>query len=207
MVVTELAGCVALVFESGRNGACFPRDASFGTCLAGRGHAGADGQFAGDEVGPTRCTTRFGVIVGEQHAFLGDFVEVRRLACHQAAVISADVPHADIVAHDDDDVGLFGRRLRLREAWNQSSGQKQGHGERAEPRPWRTSRCHLLPPVSRKIRLNTEASCGRVEPARYAVSAGIWKPEKVMIREWPPRARLSSVTMSASCRADHSLAS
>ena len=75
--------------------------------LADRGHAGADRQLAGDEVRATRRATCLGVVVGEQHAFLGDLVEVRRPAGHHAAVVGADIPHADVVAHDDDDVGLL----------------------------------------------------------------------------------------------------
>ncbi len=74
--------------------------------LADRGHAGADRQLAGDEVRATRRAARLGVVVGEQHAFLGELVEVRRPPGHHAAVVSADVPDADVVAHDDDDVGL-----------------------------------------------------------------------------------------------------
>ena len=83
--------------------------------LADRGHAGADGQFAGDEVRPARRAACLGVVVGEQHAFFGELVEVRRPPGHHAAVVGADVPHADVVAHDDDDVGLLaagGRRGR-----------------------------------------------------------------------------------------------
>ena len=73
--------------------------------LADRGHAGADRQLAGDEVGAARRAARLGVVVGEQHALGGDLVEVRRAARHHAAVVGADVPDADVVAHDDDDVG------------------------------------------------------------------------------------------------------
>ena len=80
------------------------RNACWRAGLADRGHAGADRQFAGDEVGAARRATRLGVVVGEQHAFGGELVEVRRAAGHHAAVVSADVPHADVVAHDDDDV-------------------------------------------------------------------------------------------------------
>ena len=40
-------------------------------------------------------------------------VQVRRSACHHAAVVGADVPDADIVPHDDDDV-LRGRRCARR---------------------------------------------------------------------------------------------
>ena len=75
-------------------------------CLTDGGHAGADRQLAGDELRPPRRAARLGVVIGEQHTFGGKLVDVRRPPGHHAAVVSADVPHADIVTHDDDDVGL-----------------------------------------------------------------------------------------------------
>ena len=112
MVLAELAGGVALRFERGGNGAGFRRDADLGPRLADRGHAGADGQLAHDEVGATRRATRFRVVVGEEHAFLGHLIEGGRSAGHHAAMVGADVPHADVIAHDEEDVGFLVRRLR-----------------------------------------------------------------------------------------------
>jgi hypothetical protein len=37
----------------------------------------------------------------------GELVEVRRSPGHHAAVVCADVPDADVVSHDDDDVGFL----------------------------------------------------------------------------------------------------
>ena len=109
MVLAELAGGVALRLERGGNRAGFGRHADLGARLADRGHAGADGQFADDEVRATRRAACLGVVVGEQHAFLGQLVEVRRPPGHHAAMVGADVPHADVIAHDDEDVRLFAR--------------------------------------------------------------------------------------------------
>ena len=90
-----------------------PRRAGrFGARLADRGHAGADRQLAGDEGRPARRAARLGVVIGEQHALVGELVEVRRPPGHHAAVVGADVPDADVVAHDDDDV-RFGLILCL----------------------------------------------------------------------------------------------
>ena len=47
--------------------------------------------------------------VGEERAFLRDAVDVRRLVAHDAEVVGADVVDADVVAPDDEDVGLLGR--------------------------------------------------------------------------------------------------
>ena len=76
MVLAELAGGVALRFERGGNRDSLGWKAGLGTRLADRGHAGADGQLAGDEVGAPRRAARFRVVVGEEHAFLGQLVEV-----------------------------------------------------------------------------------------------------------------------------------
>ncbi len=111
MVLAELAGGVAHSFESGGNRHGLRRQPDGRAGLADGGHAGADRQFAGDEVGASRRAACLGVVVGEYHSLGGDLVEVRRAARHQAAVVGADVPHADVVAHDDDDVGWL-RRLR-----------------------------------------------------------------------------------------------
>ena len=117
MVLAELAGGVAHGFERRGDGRRLRRHADGGAGLAHRGQPGADRQLAGDEIGAARRAARLGVIVGEQHAFGGELVEVRRLARHDAAVIGADIEPADVVAHDEDDVGLAARgggRGRLR---------------------------------------------------------------------------------------------
>ena len=85
---------------------------------------GANWQLPGDEICATRRATRLGIIVGEQHAFLGDLVEVGRPPGHHAAMVRADVPHADIVADDDEDV-WFLRLLRRRRRAERCSGQKR----------------------------------------------------------------------------------
>ena len=45
--------------------------------------------------------------VGEQHAFLGEPVDVGRLIAHQAVRIAAQVRLTDIIAPDDEDVGFL----------------------------------------------------------------------------------------------------
>src|SRR6266404_7311549 len=99
MILSELAGGVALRFECGGDSASLSWYAHLGTSLADGGHAGANRQFAHDEVRAPRGATGLGVIVGEQHAFLGDLVEVRCSPRHQAAMVRTDVPHADVIAH------------------------------------------------------------------------------------------------------------
>ena len=108
MVLAELAGLIALRLEDGGEGDGLRRHSHVSSGLADGGQTGADRQLAGDEVGAPRRAACLGVVVGEHHALRGKLVEVRRLARHDSAVISADVEPAHIVAHDDENV----RRLR-----------------------------------------------------------------------------------------------
>ncbi len=139
VVLAELAGGIAHVLEHRGNGHRLGGHADFGAGLADRGHAGADRQLAGDEVRATRRAARLGVVVGEQHALVGDLVEVRRPAGHHAAMVGADVPHADVVAHDDDDV-----RLLLRECRPCNKGQRGNQDKQNR----NNTRCasHSFPP-------------------------------------------------------------
>src|SRR5207244_1519123 len=115
VIFAELAGRVALRFERGGNRASLSWYADLGTRLTDRGHARADGQFAHDEVRATRRATRLSVVIGKQHSFLGDLVEVRRPSSHHAAMVGANVPYADVIAHDEDDVWFVAVcRLRCR---------------------------------------------------------------------------------------------
>ena len=110
MVLAELAGGVAHGLERGGNGRRLRRQADIGASLTDRGHAGANGKFASDEIGTSRCAARFGIVIGEAHALRRQPVKVRRLARHDALMIGADIEPADVVAHDEEDIGLL-RRL------------------------------------------------------------------------------------------------
>src|SRR5215470_18091935 len=62
-------------------------------------HSGEEG------IAPRRAAL-LGIVVGELRAFLPDAVDVRRFPHHQALVIDARLHPADVVAHDEEDVGL-----------------------------------------------------------------------------------------------------
>ena len=106
VILAELAGGIPHVLEHSGNGHRLGGQAYRRAGLPDRSHAGADRQHTGDEVRPARRATCLGVVVGKQHPLFGQFIEVRRTAGHQAAMVGADVPHADVVAHDDNDVGF-----------------------------------------------------------------------------------------------------
>ena len=114
VIFAELTGGVTHPFQNRRNRHSFGGESRWRSGLADGCHASPNREFTGDEVRATRGATRFRVIVGEQHALFCELVEVRSLASHQAAVVGADVPHADVVAHYHEDVGFLLLRGRTR---------------------------------------------------------------------------------------------
>ena len=111
VVLAELAGGIALRFEGRRQRAGLSWQSDVGTRLADGRQARAQGDLAGNEVGPTRRATGLSIVIGEQHALRGELVEVWRLAGHNTAVVGADIEPPDVIAHDDDDVGFLVLRL------------------------------------------------------------------------------------------------
>ena len=107
VVLAELAGGVAEVEqelgEARRAGAQIRNRAR----QLRQDHARAVRVHAGDERAAPGGATRLGVVVHEHAAFVGDAIDVRRFADHQAAVIAARLHPADVVAHDEQDVRLF----------------------------------------------------------------------------------------------------
>ena len=69
--------------------------------------SGPQRALAGDEGGAAGGAGLLAVIVGEYRALIGDAVDVGRAIAHHAAIVGADVPVADVVGHDDEDVGLL----------------------------------------------------------------------------------------------------
>src|SRR4051794_11480907 len=59
-----------------------------------------------DERGTPSGAALLAVGVGEAHALRRETVDVGRAVTHQAAAVGADIRDADIVAPDDEDVGL-----------------------------------------------------------------------------------------------------
>ena len=194
VVLAELAGGIALRLERGGNGASLGRHADVGAGLADGRQPRAQGDLAGDEGGPARRAAGFGVVVGEQHALRGQLVEVRRLAGHHAAVVGADVEPADVVAHDEHDVGpLPSARRRCRRLL--LGLRRIGQG-RLPPRP-------TPPPASRR------SAADRVASIRAAATFGDCR---AICRSWlfslpasecPSQARPSHGRMRAvACRGE-----
>ena len=89
--------------------------------------------LAGDESRASGGAALLAVPVGEERAFLGDAVDVGRLVAHHALVVGADVPVADVVAPDDQDVRLARGRLLRRCVRGDHEGQRRNDAERDGP--------------------------------------------------------------------------
>ena len=70
--------------------------------------------LSGDERGTARGAGLLSIIVGENRTLVGDAIDVERMVAHDAAIIGADVPVADVIGHDDEDVRLLLLLLRRR---------------------------------------------------------------------------------------------
>src|SRR5262249_19893685 len=105
-----------------------------------RDHAGAQRMHAGEKGITPRRAALLGIVVGKLRAFLSVAVDVRRFPDHQALVIDAWLHPADIIAHDEKDVGLL---LLLRSCWQirphtdgdgcKQSGPKLSHEFHGKP--------------------------------------------------------------------------
>ena len=104
VVLAELAGGVAERLEQLGDRRVFLLQADRRAGHADLGQARADRILAGDEARAAGGAALLRVVVGERHAFLGDAVDVRGPVAHHAAAEVADVPDADVVAPEDQDV-------------------------------------------------------------------------------------------------------
>ena len=107
VVFAELGGCVTLGLEDFRQGRIDLLDAARRTGDANGGHPRADRKLPRNEGRTSRSTAGLCIVIGEKHAFLGNTVN-RRRSTHHAVRVHADIPSADIVTEDDEDVRLCG---------------------------------------------------------------------------------------------------
>src|SRR5262245_20548580 len=108
-------------------------------------HARAQRVHAGEEGVAARCAALPRYVIHEHRALVGDAVDAGRLADHEAAMIHARLHPADVVAHDEQDVGL---RLRKRVLdRHRAEGERHQCGEDRSPwcihvcPPWVHGRC------------------------------------------------------------------
>jgi hypothetical protein len=123
VVLAELAGVVAEIEqELGERRGAGPQIGGTARQLR-RDHAGPHRIHAGEEGIAAGRAALHGDVVHEDRAFLPDAVDVGRFPDHQAAVVDARLHPADVVAHDEENVGL--RLLRgCRHACRHDSGKR-----------------------------------------------------------------------------------
>jgi hypothetical protein len=73
---------------------------------ADRSHARTERELAHDERRAPSGTTGLSIVIGKEHPFLRDPIDVGCVA-HHAVGIGADIPHADIISKDDENVWFF----------------------------------------------------------------------------------------------------
>ena len=113
VVLPELARGVPQRFQQLRDGRVLRLEAEIGAGHPDLGQARPDRVLAGDERCPAGRAALLAVVIGEGDALVRDAVDVGRPVAHLAPVVVADVPPADVVAPQDQDVGLLRCHLSI----------------------------------------------------------------------------------------------
>ena len=107
VVLAELAGVVTEVAQE----PCERRGAGLQVSRAARelrrDHAGAQRMHAGKEGISPGGAALLGIVVGEHRTLIADAVDVGRLANCKATMIDARLHNADVITHDEKDVGFL----------------------------------------------------------------------------------------------------
>ena len=106
MVLAELTGGVSERLEHFRDRRVFRVKSDSGAGHADFGQAGADRVLTGDEARAAGRAALLAVPIGEGRPFSGDTVDVRGFIAHHTLAVMADVPIADIVSPNDEDIWL-----------------------------------------------------------------------------------------------------
>src|SRR5262249_24564289 len=127
VVLAQLRGRVAQWFEQFGDGRVFLVQTNRRGRKPDFGQPGAQSVLTGDERRPSGGATLLGIVIGEQHALIGDAVDVWGLVAHEPTRVAAEVGHADVIAPDDDDVRLV-RWLRHRNLLSLIGGFESAYG-------------------------------------------------------------------------------
>src|SRR5271166_2473697 len=110
MVLAELAGGVAQRLEHLGDGRVFLLQADGGAGQADLGEAGADWVLPRDEASAAGGAALLGIVVGEEGALVRHAVDVGGPVPHHAVAEFANIPNADVVAPEYEDIGFLRRR-------------------------------------------------------------------------------------------------
>ena len=110
VVLAELASVVAEVQqELGQRRSARPQVGRTARQLR-RDHARAQRIHAGEEGISSGRATLHGNVIHEDRALVPDAVDVGRFADHQTTMVNARLHPADVITHDEQDVGFLSRR-------------------------------------------------------------------------------------------------
>src|SRR5262245_57301361 len=136
MVLAELACSVAEIEQEHGERRSTRLKVGRTTGKLGRDHAGAQGIHSGEECIASGRATLHGDIIHEDAALVANAVDVWRFTDHQSAMIDARLHPADVITHDEHDIGLrlrWSRRshLLLRQRRSRYSYRGEAHGKRS----------------------------------------------------------------------------
>jgi len=106
VVLSKLTRGIAVRLEQPGDRGVFLLHAEIGPGHSHLAEARPEDALAHDEGRTTSRAALLGVVVREDHSFIGDAIDVGRLVAHHALGVRADVALPDVVAPDDDDVGF-----------------------------------------------------------------------------------------------------
>ena len=132
------------------------------------GQPGAVDALAGDERRAAGRAALLAVGVGEPHPLVGDAVDVRRAVAHQPVAVAAQVRDADVVAPDDQDVGLVVGHAAVSSLG--SSALHAGCSGDEPASPW-AGDCHPGTCDVNRQRPAEQASCASTIRPRRALSS------------------------------------
>ena len=113
VVLAELAGRVAERLEHFGDGWVLRLQSDRGPGHSNLGRAGVERVLTANEGRPSSCTALLAVVVSESDAFFGDAVDVWGGVAHHASAEVTNVPSADVVAPENQDVRLLCHDLFL----------------------------------------------------------------------------------------------
>ena len=106
VVLAELAGRIAEILHELPNRGILEAQTERRAWRADLGEAGSDWRLASNKGGASGSATLLPIEIGKHRAFLGDAIDVRRLVTHDAVVVATGIEPANVVGHDEENVGL-----------------------------------------------------------------------------------------------------
>src|ERR1700722_17376440 len=130
MIFANLRGRVTFGLKQFRNRRIPILDALFRAWQTYHQETSSKRNLPQDECGSSSRAGLLRVVIGEERAVAGNSIDVRGATAHHATVVSTDIPDADIIGHDDDNVGFLRLGERVwgrRETQNHQSDKNTKH--------------------------------------------------------------------------------